>query len=38
MVSQERGGGARGLEGVCGEFGGGGGLNIFLFGAEIPTK
>ena len=26
-----------GRQGVCGEFGGGGGLHIFL-GAEIPTK
>ena len=31
-------GGPRAREGVCGEFGeGGGGLNIF-FGAEMPTK
>ena len=32
-----RGGGARGWEGVCGEFGWGG-AKYFFFGAEIPTK
>ena len=30
-------GGLRGWEVVCGEFGGGG-LNIFFLGAEMPTK
>ena len=35
-VSQKRGRGLRGWEGVCGELGGGG-LNIF-FGGEIPSK
>ena len=36
-VSRAGGGrGARGWEGVCGEFGKGG--QIFFFGAEFPTK
>ena len=37
-VSEGGGGGPRGREGVCGEFGEGGGAKFFFFGAEIPTK
>ena len=37
-VSQKRGGGVRGREGVCEEFRGGGGLNIFFRGRNARQK